>query len=61
MKPRPAYETDSGKGFPEVDNTALTISGQLEDVMERIKLNPVKEINHEQKGMIIYTNFSFNT
>ena len=58
MKPRPVYEINSGDGFPQVDNTALTIGGQLEDVIERIKLNPVKEMNHEQKGVMIYTNFN---
>ena len=58
MKPRPAYEINSGESFPEGDNTALTIGGQLEDVIERIKLNPVKEMNHEQRGMMIYTNFN---
>ena len=61
MKPRPVYEINSGEGFPEVDNTTLTIDGQLEDVIERIKLNPVKEMNHEQKGMMICATFSFNT
>lgn len=52
MKPRPVYDINSGEGFPEVDNTTLTIGGQLEDVIERIKLNPVKEMNHEQKGLL---------
>ena len=54
MKPRPVYEITSG----EVDTTALTLGGQLEDVMGRIKLNPVKEMNHEQKGTMMYTNFN---
>ena len=58
MKTRPAYEINSGEGFPQVDKTALTIGGQLEDVIERIKLNPVKEMNHEQKGMMMYTQTS---
>ena len=61
MKPRPVYEINGGEGFPEVDNTTLTIGGQLEDVIERIKLNPAKEINYEQKGMMICATFSFNT
>lgn len=58
MKPRPVYEINSGERFPQVDNTMLTTGGQLGDVIERIKLNPVKEMNHEQKGTMIYTNFN---
>jgi len=61
MKTRPEYEIHGGEGFPQVDAKALTIGGQLEDVIERIKLNPAKEMRHEQKGMMMYTNFSFNT
>lgn len=64
MKPRPVYDINSGEGFPEVDNTTVTIGGQLEDVIERIKLNPVKEMNHEQKGIMmsmICAPFSSNT
>ena len=61
MKPRPVYDINGEEGFSEVDSTALTIGGQFEDVIERIKLNPVKEMNHEQKGMMICATFSSNT
>lgn len=57
------YDINSGESFLEVDNIMLIIGGQLEDVIERIKFNFVKEMNYEQKGimmLMICVFFSFN-
>ena len=46
------YEIGSGERFSEIDNPALTKDGEFDGVIDKIGLNPVKEINQGQKGII---------
>ena len=44
------YEIDGGESFPEIDNPELTKNGEFDEIVEKTGLNPIKEMNQEQRG-----------